>query len=81
VLADASVSCYCGSNFAANAVVDVFFGDRGSTPVASGNTDESGSISAPISFILPATATSGSAKIFAVDRKSQYPALATFAVQ
>jgi hypothetical protein len=70
-----------GSNFAANAVVDVFFGDRGSAPVASGNTDESGSISAPVSFILPANATSGSAKIFAVDRKSQYPAVTTFVVQ
>jgi hypothetical protein len=70
-----------GSNFAANAVVDIFFGDPASTPVASGNTDADGNISAAVNFIIPANATPGSAKIFAVDRKSQYPAVTTFAVQ
>jgi hypothetical protein len=70
-----------GSNFAANAVVDIFFGDRASAPVASGNSDGNGNISVPINFIIPANAMSGSAKIFAVDRKSQYPAVTTFAVQ
>jgi hypothetical protein len=70
-----------GSNFAADTVVDVFFGDRASAPVASGNTDADGNISAPITFIIPANATSGVAKVFAVDRKSQYPSVTTFAVQ
>jgi hypothetical protein len=70
-----------GSNFAANAAIDIFFGDRASAPVASGNTDANGAIGAPINFIIPGNATKGSAKIFAVDRKSQYPAVTTFAVQ
>jgi hypothetical protein len=70
-----------GSNFAADAGVDIFFGDRTSTPVATGNTDGHGNLSAPISFIIPAKSPRGIVKIFAVDRKSQYPAVATFAVQ
>jgi hypothetical protein len=70
-----------GSNFAAGAMVDVFFGDRASGPVASGSTDGNGNLSAPISFIIPGNAPSGSAQIFAVDRKSQYPAVTTFLVQ
>jgi hypothetical protein len=70
-----------GGNFAANAIVDIFFGDRASAPVASGSSDANGNISAPIDFIIPVSASSGSAKIFAVDRKSRYPAVTTFAVQ
>jgi hypothetical protein len=70
-----------GSNFAADAVVDIFFGERASAPLGSGNTDANGNLVAPIDVIVPAFAKSGSAKIFAVDRKSQYPAVTTFVVQ
>ena len=70
-----------GSNFAANAIVDFFVGDRTAAPVASGTSDSSGALSPTITLVIPAGAKSGSTKIFAVDRKSQYPAVATFLVQ
>jgi hypothetical protein len=70
-----------GSNFAVNATVDVFFGSRSGAPFATGSSDGNGDITTPISFVIPAGAARGTAKIYAVDRKSLYPAVTTFVVQ
>lgn len=68
-----------GSNFAASANVTVHFGDVKAAAIASGTSDASGNLSAPIAFavpnVLPATY-----RIYVVDDRSQFPVSAAFTV-
>jgi hypothetical protein len=68
-----------GSNFAANARVDVFFGPL-TQPSATGITDGTGLLQAPIAVTVP-TLAAGSYSVRVRDSKSLYPVTKTFVIQ
>jgi hypothetical protein len=67
-----------GSNFAANAVVSIFWGPTGAL-LETGATNASGVLVPRVPLVVPATA-SGDATLTVVDDKSQYPVKAFFTV-
>jgi hypothetical protein len=72
-----------GSNFAANANVDVYVGISGvveGNVVASGTTDTNGALNTPISAIIPAGTPAGNYQVVAIDNRSRYPVHIPFTV-
>jgi hypothetical protein len=69
-----------GSNFAPNANVSVYFSTVAGTPVATGTTNGSGALTAPITFKVPSLA-GGTQPLIMVDDRSQYPITISFQVQ
>lgn len=69
-----------GGNFAANATVAVYVGAVTSTPLASGTTDASGSLVAPINFTVPSL-PAGNQSLIVMDDRSQFPIALNFRVQ
>jgi streptogramin lyase/N-acetylneuraminic acid mutarotase len=70
-----------GSSFAASATVQVYWGNPTTgTLVASGSTDASGTLTAPISFTVPAGAAAGAQTVTVVDLQSVFAVTAPFTV-
>ena len=69
-----------GSNFAANATVSVFFGSVMGAALATGTTNATGALTAPISLTVPSLAA-GDQPLIVMDDRSQYPITIEFRVQ
>jgi hypothetical protein len=69
-----------GSNFAASATVGIYFGSATGTPLATGTTDASGALTAPINFAVPNLAA-GDVALIVMDDRSQFPITIDFRVQ
>ena len=78
--APGATSAVSGSNFAANATVGLYFGSVTGTPLATGTTNGSGALTAPISFTVPNLA-GGDQALIVMDDRSQYPITLDFRVQ
>jgi hypothetical protein len=68
-----------GQNFAANAVVQLWWGDLSGQLIGSGMTDSRGEIATPIEVMIPAV-NAGPGVITAMDQRSAYPVRTTFTV-
>jgi hypothetical protein len=69
-----------GSNFAANATVSIYLGSITGAPLATGTTNATGALTAPINFVVPSLA-GGAQKLIVLDDRSQYPITLEFQVQ
>jgi N-acetylneuraminic acid mutarotase len=69
-----------GSNFAAHAPVSVYLDSRSSQPIASGTTDDHGTLTAAIWVTLPAVVAGSPHVLVVVDDRSRYPVTAPFTV-
>ncbi|HXU61693.1 MAG TPA: hypothetical protein VN962_08345 [Polyangia bacterium] len=69
-----------GSNFAANAKVDLYWGSLNGVPIATGTTDGSGKLVAPLNFKVPSL-PAGNQPLITVDDRSQYPITLQFRIQ
>lgn len=76
-----SVATLNGTNFAPLANVSVYWGGAATGELlGSGTTDASGALVSPITFTVPATATSGTYSVAAQDDQSLYPVNTPFTV-
>jgi hypothetical protein len=66
-----------GSNFAANAVVSIYFGTQ---LVGTAQTDASGALPGTVTYKIP-TVAAGSYQVKVIDNKSAYPVYSSFTVQ
>jgi hypothetical protein len=69
-----------GGNLGAHAKVSVHFDDPGATVIGTGNTDDIGALTAPLSLIIPTAATTGAHMLTVVDDHSEYPVRVSFSV-
>lgn len=69
-----------GSNFAANATVSLYFGSVNGAAIATGTTDSSGKLIAPLNFKVPSL-PAGNQPLVTIDDRSEYPITVQFRVQ